>query len=85
MSLVSESIKKAIEKETKSQQTFLKTLESQEKKYGKDYTEEKENVKKSIAYYEKFYKKNNNNIKKEAIIYIMVFCHFRKENFRCRY
>lgn len=53
MSLVSESIKKAIEKEKKSQQTFLKTLESQEKNYGKDYTEEKENVKKSIAYYQK--------------------------------
>ena len=53
MSLVSESIKKAIEKEKKSQQTFLKTLERQEKNYGKDYTEEKEFVKKSIAYYQK--------------------------------
>lgn len=56
MGLISEKIKKAIESELKSQQAYLKLLESQEKYYGKDHTEEKEFVKKTIANYDKMLK-----------------------------
>ena len=59
MSLISEKVKKAIEKEAKNQKTFLKIIENKEKNYSKDYTEEKEFVSKSIAYYEKILKENN--------------------------
>ena len=38
MSLISETVKKAIEKEAKNQKAFLKILENQEKNYSKDYT-----------------------------------------------
>lgn len=54
--LVSLKIKKAIEAEIKSQRAYLKALETQEKNYSKDLTEEKQTVKDSIANYEAFIK-----------------------------
>lgn len=51
--LVSEKIKDAIKKEIKSQENLLKLLENQEKNYGKNYEDEKVEIKNSIAYYNK--------------------------------
>lgn len=52
--LVSLKIKDVIKKEIKAQDMLLKSLESQEKNYGSDFSKEKEEIKKSIDYYEKF-------------------------------
>lgn len=49
--LVSEKIKEAIKKEIKSQENLLKILELQEKNYDKDYGQDKQDIKNSIAYY----------------------------------
>lgn len=51
--LVSEKIKKAIESEVKSQNSFIKLIEAQEKNYGEDYSEKKEAIKKTLNFYEK--------------------------------
>ena len=49
--LVSEKIKEVIKKEIKSQENLLKILELQEKNYDKDYGQDKQDIKNSIAYY----------------------------------
>lgn len=51
--LVSEKIKSAIKAEVKSQESFIKVLEKQEKEYGANYSKEKEQIKNSIEYYNK--------------------------------
>ena len=51
--LVSEKIKDVIKKEIKNQENLLKLLENQEKNYGKDYEQEKIEIKNSITYYNK--------------------------------
>ena len=51
--LVSEKIKSAIKAEVKSQESFIKILEKQEKEYGANYSKEKEQIKNSIEYYNK--------------------------------
>lgn len=51
--LVSEQIKKYVEKEIKAQQSYLKILETQEKNYHLDLTDEKNGAKASIEYYNK--------------------------------
>lgn len=51
--LVSEKIKDVVKKEIKSQENLLKLLENQEKNYGKNYEQEKVEIKNSIAYYNK--------------------------------
>ena len=51
--LVSEKIKSAIKAEVKSQESFIKVLEKQEKDYGANYSKEKEQIKNSIEYYKK--------------------------------
>ena len=51
--LVSEKIKKVIEVEIKSQKQLLKLLDAQEKNYKVDYSDEKENINKSLEYYNK--------------------------------
>lgn len=52
--LVSEKIKKIINAEIKSQENFLKVLDSQEKNYGLQLSKEKETTQNSIDYYKKF-------------------------------
>lgn len=52
--LVSEKIKKIIKAEIKSQENFLKVLNSQEKNYGLQLSKEKETTQNSIDYYKKF-------------------------------
>lgn len=54
--LISVEIKKKIEKEAKTQRTLLKLLENQEKNYNMDLTQEKEDINKSIDYYDKVLK-----------------------------
>ena len=56
MGLVSETVKKSIQKEIKSQESLLKLLEIREKEYGVKYPKEKEDIKNSIEYYNKFLK-----------------------------
>lgn len=51
--LVSEKIKDVIRKEIKSQENLLKFLENQEKNYDKDYSQDKQDIRNSIAYYNK--------------------------------
>lgn len=57
--LLSLKIKKAIEGEIKSQKALLKLLVSQEANYGSNCSKEKEEINKSIAYYEKVLKEGN--------------------------
>lgn len=54
--LVSIKIKKAIESEIKAQQTLLKLLVAQEQNYNVDCSKEKEDIEKSISYYNKVIK-----------------------------
>lgn len=56
--LVSEKIKKIIKGEIKSQESFLKVLENQEKNYGLQFPKEKEETQKSIDYYKEFLEEN---------------------------
>lgn len=51
--LLSEKIKKIITSEIKSQETLLKLLDNQEKNYHEDYSNKKEAINKSLAYYNK--------------------------------
>lgn len=51
--LASEQIKKYVEKEIRAQQNYLKILEAQEKNYHLDLTDEKNDTKASIEYYNK--------------------------------
>ncbi len=54
--LISNKLKKAIESEVKAQQTLLKLLVNQEQNYNVDCSKEKEDIEKSIAYYNKVIK-----------------------------
>lgn len=56
MGLVSESVKKFVQKEIKAQESLYKLLETREKEYGVKYPKEKEDIKNSIDYYNKFLK-----------------------------
>lgn len=51
--LVSEKIRKTIKAEMKAQEGLVKLLEKQEKEYGANYSKEKEQIQKSIEYYNK--------------------------------
>ena len=51
--LVSIKIRKSIESEVKVQKSLLKALETQEKNYNIDLTRQKQDITKSIEYYEK--------------------------------
>ena len=51
--LISVKIIKSMESEGKKQKALLKTLETQEKDYGVNLTQQKQDIKNSIAYYEK--------------------------------
>lgn len=51
--LVSEKIRKTIKAEVKAQEGLVKLLEKQEKEYGANYSKEKEQIQKSIEYYNK--------------------------------
>lgn len=52
--LVSVKIKKAIENEVKSQKSLLKALENQEANYKVNLSKTKEDINKSIEYYNMF-------------------------------
>lgn len=54
--LISNKIKEAIEKEIKTQKNLLKSLETQEANYNVDMSEIKDDIVKSIQYYEKILK-----------------------------
>ena len=54
--LVSVKIKKAITAEIKEQENFLKKLETQEINYKVDFSNQKEEIKKIIANYNKIIK-----------------------------
>lgn len=56
MGLVSENVKKFIQKEIKVQENLYKLLEIREKDYGVKYQKEKEDINNSIKYYNKFLK-----------------------------
>lgn len=56
MGLVSENVKKFIQKEIKAQENLYKLLETREKDYGVKYQKEKEDINNSIKYYNKFLK-----------------------------
>lgn len=56
MGLVSENVKKFIQKEIKVQENLYKLLETREKDYGVKYQKEKEDINNSIKYYNKFLK-----------------------------
>lgn len=53
MPLISLKIESTLKAEIKSQQQYLKALESQEKNYDVDLTDEKNRCKEVISYYEK--------------------------------
>lgn len=54
--LISVKIKKSIESEVKVQKNLLKALEVQEKNYSVDLSQPKEDVSKSLDFYEKVLK-----------------------------
>lgn len=54
--LISVKIRKSIESEVKVQKSLLKALEVQEKNYNVDLGQQKEDISKSLEYYEKVLK-----------------------------
>lgn len=57
--LLSLKIKKTIESEIKNQKALLKLIVAQETNYNSNYAKEKEDINKTIAYYEKILRDGN--------------------------
>ena len=54
--LINKKIRNSIEAEIKAQKSLLKLLENQESNYGTDLSNEKEEIAKTIIYYDKVLK-----------------------------